>query len=167
MYIIAIKKAETRFNIRLNNHRKDTKDPNIILACRHFQQQVHIFKSHAIFLIIDKLVNTLSSKNMWTLNTMRKLLDPDTKNLSSIQTKPRTQQIEKKPLMLPFQVHFYQNHSSQITLELRWWHKIPKSIWCHIMMKWNMHETLMCETCFNSTIKPQEQCETLCSGVSF
>ena len=64
MYIIAIKKAETRFNIRLNNHRKDTKDPNIILACRHFQQQVHIFKSHAIFLIIDKLVNTLSSKNM-------------------------------------------------------------------------------------------------------
>ena len=50
---------------------------------------------------------------------MRKLLDPDTKNLSSIQTEPRTQQIEKKPLMLPFQVHFYQNQSSQITLELR------------------------------------------------
>ena len=56
---------------------------------------------------------------MRTLNTMRKLLDPETKNFSSIQTEPRTQQIEKKPLMLPFQVHFYRNHSSQITLELR------------------------------------------------
>ena len=32
-------KAETVFNIRMNNHRKDTKDPNAILACRHFQQQ--------------------------------------------------------------------------------------------------------------------------------
>ena len=29
-------KAETTFNIRLNNHRKDTKDTNAILACRHF-----------------------------------------------------------------------------------------------------------------------------------
>ena len=29
-------KAETTFNIRLNNHRKDTKDPHAILACRHF-----------------------------------------------------------------------------------------------------------------------------------
>ena len=27
------------FNIRLNNHRKDIKNLNAILACRHFQQQ--------------------------------------------------------------------------------------------------------------------------------
>ena len=31
-------KAETAFNIRLNNHKKDNKDPNAILACRHFRR---------------------------------------------------------------------------------------------------------------------------------
>ena len=30
-------KAETVFNVRLNNHKKDIKNPNAILACRHFQ----------------------------------------------------------------------------------------------------------------------------------
>ena len=34
-------KAETVFNIRMDNDRKDTKDPNAILACRLFQQQGH------------------------------------------------------------------------------------------------------------------------------
>ena len=29
-------KAETTFNIRLNNYRKDTKKPTAILACRRF-----------------------------------------------------------------------------------------------------------------------------------
>ena len=29
-------KAETAFNLRLNNHRKDTKKPNSTLACKHF-----------------------------------------------------------------------------------------------------------------------------------
>ena len=57
-------KAETAFNIRLNNHRKDTKNPNAILACRHFQQKGHRFNSHAKFIIIDKLVNTSSSKDI-------------------------------------------------------------------------------------------------------
>ena len=58
-------KAQTAFNIRLNNHRKDTKNPNKILACRHSQQQGHSFNnSHAKFIIIDKLVNTSSSKDI-------------------------------------------------------------------------------------------------------
>ena len=56
-------KAETAFNI-FNNHRKDTKDPKTILACRHFQQQGHNFNSHVKFIIIDKLVNTSSSKDI-------------------------------------------------------------------------------------------------------
>ena len=59
-----IGKAETAFNIRLNNHRKDKKNTNIILACRHFQQQGHNFNSHAKFIIIDKLFNTASSKEI-------------------------------------------------------------------------------------------------------
>ena len=55
-------KAQTAFNIRLNNHREDTKNPNTIRACRHFQQQIH--SSHVKFIIIDKLVNTFSSKGI-------------------------------------------------------------------------------------------------------
>ena len=39
-------KAETAFNIRVNNHRKDTKEPNAILACINFQQQCHTFYNH-------------------------------------------------------------------------------------------------------------------------
>ena len=54
-------KAENGFNIRLNKHRKDTKDPNSILACRHLQQQGHNFNKQAKFMI-GKLVNTSSSK---------------------------------------------------------------------------------------------------------
>ena len=59
-----MQKIETAFNIKLNNHRKDTKNPNTILACRHFQQQGHNFNSHAKFIIIDKLFNTASSKEI-------------------------------------------------------------------------------------------------------
>ena len=39
--------VETTFNIRLTNHRKDTKNPNTMLACSNFQQQDHSFNSHA------------------------------------------------------------------------------------------------------------------------
>ena len=55
-------KAETAFNLRLNNHRKDTKKPNSILACKHFQEKGHNFNKHAKFIIIDKLVNLHGSK---------------------------------------------------------------------------------------------------------
>ena len=58
-------KAETAFNISLNNHRKDTKNPNAILDCRHFQQEGHNFNSHTKFMIVDKLFNTSSSKDMF------------------------------------------------------------------------------------------------------
>ena len=33
-------KNETQYNIRLNNHRKDVKDPKAILADKHFQKVV-------------------------------------------------------------------------------------------------------------------------------
>ena len=55
-------KAETAFNLRLNNHRKDTKKSNSILACKHFQGQGHNFNIYAKFIIIDKLVNLHRSK---------------------------------------------------------------------------------------------------------
>ena len=63
-------KAETAFNLRLNNHRKDTKKPNSILACKHFQEKEHNFNKHAKFIIIDKLVNLHGSKE-----ALRELLE--------------------------------------------------------------------------------------------
>ena len=57
------RKAETTFNLGLNNHRKDTKKPNSILACKHFKEQGHNFNKHAKFIIIDKLVNTVPKKH--------------------------------------------------------------------------------------------------------
>ena len=57
-------KADTTFNIRLNNNIKDTKDPNLILACRHFQQQGHNFNNHSKFIITDRPVNTSNSKDI-------------------------------------------------------------------------------------------------------
>ena len=55
-------KTESAFNIRLNNHRKDTKNSNAILACRHFNQQGRNFNSHAKFIVIGKIVDTSNSK---------------------------------------------------------------------------------------------------------
>ena len=54
-----VRKAE---NLRSNNHRKDTKKPNSILACKHFQEQGHNFNKHAKFIIINKLINLHGSK---------------------------------------------------------------------------------------------------------
>ena len=55
-------KAETAFNLRLNNHREGAKKPNSILACKHFQEQGHSFNKHPKFIIIDKLINLHGSK---------------------------------------------------------------------------------------------------------
>ena len=57
-------KAETVFNIRLNNYREETKNPNAIIACRRFKRQGHNFNSQIKFTITDKLVNTSSSKDI-------------------------------------------------------------------------------------------------------
>ena len=55
-------KADTAFNLRLNNHKKDTKKSNSILACKHSMEKGHNFNKNAKFIIIDKLVNLHSSK---------------------------------------------------------------------------------------------------------
>ena len=57
-----VAKAETAFNLRLNNNRKDTQKPNSILACKYFQEKGHNFNKHAKFIIIDKVINLHGSK---------------------------------------------------------------------------------------------------------
>ena len=46
-------KAEISFNIILNNHRKDVKKVEAIMACKHFQQESHNFNKHVKFTIND------------------------------------------------------------------------------------------------------------------
>ena len=59
-----VEKSEFSFNIRASKHRKDVKKPDAILACRHFQEKIHVFKKHAKFIIIGKLTNTTKSKDI-------------------------------------------------------------------------------------------------------
>ena len=48
-------KAETEFNIRLNNHRKDVREPDAIPASRHFSGKSHNFNTHAKFILIEQV----------------------------------------------------------------------------------------------------------------
>ena len=56
-------KADTPFNLRLNNHRNDEEShhPKIILACKHFQEKKHNFN--------------ISYTNLPTQKNLKKLCD--------------------------------------------------------------------------------------------
>ena len=57
-------KSETSLNIRLNNHRKDSKNKNSILACKHFQN----FQWDAKFTLIEQITETFTStEQLWLL----------------------------------------------------------------------------------------------------
>ena len=61
---VSVGKNETPFNFRLNNHRKDVKDPKAILADKHFNKHVHSFNKHVRFTLIDRLTNTNLDKEI-------------------------------------------------------------------------------------------------------
>ena len=48
-------KSETTFNSRLNNHRKDAKNLNVIPVCKHFNRHDHDFNNHWKIIIIEQL----------------------------------------------------------------------------------------------------------------
>ena len=50
-------KAETAFNIGLNNHRKDVSNPKSIPADFHFRKPGHSFNLHAKFTLIKQQSN--------------------------------------------------------------------------------------------------------------
>ena len=54
-------KAETPFNIGLNNHRKDGNNPKAIPASIHFKQPGHNFNKHAKFVLIEQINNTINT----------------------------------------------------------------------------------------------------------
>ena len=53
-----VRKPETAFNIQLNNHRKDVKDPRAIPVDKHFNQTGHSFNLHAKFIITEQTQDT-------------------------------------------------------------------------------------------------------------
>ena len=48
-------KAETAFNVKLNNHRQDVYNPKPIPVDFHFRKPVHSFNLHANFPFIEQL----------------------------------------------------------------------------------------------------------------
>ena len=87
-------KAETSFNVRLNNHRKDVNKPNAILACKHFQQRDHNFNQHAKFVIIDQLKNLQKPKEI----LRQRLIDRENfwiKTLDTLHPKGFNQELSK------------------------------------------------------------------------
>ena len=50
-----IGKAKISFNIKLNDHQKDVKKTNAIIACNNFQQESHNSNKQAKFTILDQL----------------------------------------------------------------------------------------------------------------
>ena len=63
-----VEKAETAFNVPLNNHKNDLKypHPKAVLACKHFREDNRNCNKHAKFIIIDKLTNAKKPKeNLW------------------------------------------------------------------------------------------------------
>ena len=62
-------KSETYFNIRLNNHRNDSKNKNPILARKHFQNSNHNFQRDAKFTLIEEI-----TKSFTTIEQLRLLL---------------------------------------------------------------------------------------------
>ena len=59
-------KAETNFDIRLNDHGKDMKIVNSIMDCKYFQQESHNFNQHTKCVFIDQVTKTSKSKETLT-----------------------------------------------------------------------------------------------------
>ena len=80
-------KAETAFNLRLNNHRKDTKKLNSILACKRFQEKGHNFNKLVKVIIIDVGKFTrLKRSAARNFSDKRKFLGSEAENSSSFRT---------------------------------------------------------------------------------
>ena len=66
-FIQYVGKRETIFNLRLNNHRKDSKKKDAILACTHFQKSNHIFQRVTKFVLIEQIAkkyNTIEERRL-------------------------------------------------------------------------------------------------------
>ena len=60
-------KSETSFNIRLSNHKKESKNKNPILACKHFQNPKQNFPRDAKFNLIEEITKTFTTSEQLRL----------------------------------------------------------------------------------------------------
>ena len=81
-----VDKSEASFNIRLNNHRKDRKNENAILACKNFLNSNHNFERDAKLTLLEQITRIFTTtkqlqlllkkrENFWILKL--KTLYPD------------------------------------------------------------------------------------------
>ena len=61
-HIQYVGKAETDFNLRLNNHRKDVYKADAILASHHFDMKDHVFNRDSSFVIIEQIRKSTLSR---------------------------------------------------------------------------------------------------------
>ena len=76
-------KPETPFHIRLNNHRKNIKNPHAIKACKHFNNWNHVFHKHGEFILIEQLNNV---KNTSTEVLKQRLKDRENYCIKRLKT---------------------------------------------------------------------------------
>ena len=84
-----VRKSEAFFNMRLNNHRKDSKNKNPILACKHFQKLSHNFQRDKKFTLTEQITNNYQRVTAASKQT-RKLLGSKTENTLPKWFKSRT-----------------------------------------------------------------------------
>ena len=66
-----VAKAETPFNLRLNNHKKDINSSKEIPVCNLFKRRGHNFMKHAKFTLIEQLME-ISNVSKGTLRLLLK-----------------------------------------------------------------------------------------------
>ena len=116
----SVGKAETHFNIRLNNHRNYVKNPHskTILACKNFKEKNHNFSKHAKLIIIDQLTNAST-----------KLVNLTSEKTNLVRTVKKSSTVEEFDLISNFTANKinkllheinkrYQENVTGITLEL-------------------------------------------------
>ena len=86
-------KSETSFHIRLNNHRKDSKNTNPILACKYYQNLNHNSQRDGKFTLIEQITKTFTTLQERVTATSKetgKLLDSKNENTLSRWFESRT-----------------------------------------------------------------------------
>ena len=71
-YIQYLEKSETKFNIRLNTHRKDVNRQMAPQADQQFKMPNHYLNQHARFTLIEQLVNMRIDKDLATLRLKKR-----------------------------------------------------------------------------------------------
>ena len=86
-------KSKTKFNIRLNNHRKDVTKKESIPASNHFEIERHNLNTHAKFILIEQLDQThLGKLTPWKRLEIRENFSPRAKKATPKRSRQNVEQ---------------------------------------------------------------------------